>query len=86
MPEELATRDKVVGVKQTRRAVAAGRAVRVFLACDADSRLTEPVEAMCLQAGVPVSAEYTMAQLGRACAIAVGTAACAVLSKSVPAE
>ena len=42
--EALAGKEKVVGLKQVRRAVAAGRVRKVFLACDADPRLTEPVE------------------------------------------
>lgn len=39
MLEELSSKDKVVGLKQVQRAVSAGRAGRVFLACDADPRL-----------------------------------------------
>ena len=40
MLTELASRDKVVGVKQSARAIRDGRASRVFLACDADRLLT----------------------------------------------
>lgn len=84
MGEELSTKEKVVGIKQTRRAVAKGCAQRVYLACDADSRLTEPLRAMCALANIDVVSDLTMQQLGRACAIDLGTAACAVLSKSIP--
>lgn len=45
--EELSAKEKVSGLKQTRRAIAAGRAARVYLACDADPRLTEPLRALC---------------------------------------
>ena len=79
MLEELSSKDKVVGLKQVQRAVSAGRAGRVFLACDADPRLTEPMEALCRASGIDVVTDYTMAQLGRACSIAVGTAAAAAL-------
>ena len=72
MLEELSAKEKVSGLKQTRRAVAAGRAARVYLACDADPRLTEP--------GVETAEQYSMAQLGRACRIQVGTAAAALLA------
>lgn len=72
---------KVVGVKQTRRALAQRRAIRVYLGRDADPRLTEPLRAMCALAQVPVIDDMTMADLGKACGIAVGTAACAVLSE-----
>ena len=54
---------------------------KVYLACDADPRLTEPVEALCQAAGITVVTDYTMAQLGRACSIAVGTAAAAALEE-----
>ena len=79
MPGELTAKGKVVGLKQTRRALVQGAAAHVYLACDADPRLTEPMEALCQAAGVAVVTDYTMAQLGRACSIAVGTAAAAAL-------
>ena len=81
MPGELTAKGKVVGLKQTRRALVQGAAAHVYLACDADPRLTEPVEALCQAAGIAVVTDYTMAQLGRACSIAVGTAAAAALEE-----
>ena len=77
MLTELATRDKVIGVKQSARAIRAGRAKRVFLACDADRLLTDPIRSAC--DGLPLEEGYTMAQLGRACGIEVGAAVVAVL-------
>ena len=50
---------------------------KVFLACDADRLLTDPIRSAC--GGLPVEEGYTMAQLGRACGIAVGAAVVAVL-------
>lgn len=79
MLEDLSSKDKVVGLKQVRRAIACGRAGHVFLARDADPQLTGPLEDCCREAGVPVAGEHTMAQLGRACGIAVGAAVVAVL-------
>jgi len=76
--EALAAKEKVVGLKQVRRAVASGKVRKVYLACDADPRLTEPVEALCQAAGIAVVTDYTM---GRACSIAVGTAAAAALEE-----
>ena len=78
--EALAAKEKVVGLKQVRRAVAAGKVRRVYLACDADPRLTEPMEALCRASGIDVVTDYTMAQLGRACGIAVGAAVVTVLN------
>lgn len=80
MLEDLSSKDKVVGLKQVRRAIACGRAGHVFLARDADQRLTGPLEDCCREAGVPVAGEHTMAQLGRACGIAVGAAVVTVLN------
>ena len=79
MITELASREKVIGVKQSRKAVREGRAKRVYLACDADPAITEPVAVSCEAAGIPVETEHTMAQLGRACRITVGASVVAVL-------
>ena len=79
--ERLSGSEKVVGLKQVRRAVTEGRVNLVFLACDADPRLTEALEALCNEHSVSVVWDYTMAQLGKACGIAVGTAAAAVAVK-----
>ena len=65
---------RVVGVKQSRKAIREGRARRVFLASDADPALTEPISAECAAAGIPVETGRTMAQLGRESGIAVGAA------------
>lgn len=65
---------RVVGVKQTKRAVADGRAASVFVAEDADPRIVEPVETMCTEYGVPVVRVSCMKELGSACGIAVGSA------------
>ena len=81
MLEELSCENRVVGLKQTRRLLAAGHAGRVFLAKDADPALVEPLLAACRAVGVPAVTEFTMSQLGRAAGIAVGTAAAAVPSR-----
>lgn len=64
MLTELASREKVIGVKQSARAIRDGRAQRVFLACDADELVLEPIRSAC--GSLPVEEGYTMAQLGRA--------------------
>mgnify|MGYP003294972294 FL=1 len=79
--ERLSGSEKVVGLKQVRRAVTEGRVNLVFLACDADPRLTESLEELCNEHGAATVWDYTMAQLGKACGIAVGTAAAAVAVK-----
>ena len=79
MITELSTQEKVIGVKQSRKAIRDGRAKRVFLACDADPAITGPVAETCAAAGIPVEEGHTMAQLGQACRITVGAAVVAVL-------
>lgn len=78
LPQEL-TQDHVVGVKQTRRALANGRVDTVYLAQDADPALTDPIAAQAEGLSIPVNREMTMAQLGRACGIAVKAACAATL-------
>ena len=77
--KELEARDKVIGIKQSRKAIREGRAKRVYLACDADPAITDPVAENCAGAGIPVEDAYTMAQLGQACRITVGASVVALL-------
>jgi large subunit ribosomal protein L7A len=76
---ELASQEKVIGVKQSRRAIREGRAKRIYLAIDADPAITDPVADSCQEAGIPVETGYTMAQLGQACRITVGASVVAVI-------
>lgn len=80
MLAELKQGPKVAGVKQAKRAVQDGRAARVFVAEDADPRITEPVEELCAARGVPVERVASMKELGAACGIAVGSAVAALLT------
>ena len=79
MITELATQEKVIGVKQSRKAIREGRAKLVYLAYDADPAITEPVAESCAAAGIPVEDDHTMAQLGQACRITVGASVVAIL-------
>ena len=67
------------GVTQTSRALEHGRAARVFLAEDADPRVTGPVEELCREKDIPVERVSQMKELGSACGIAVGSAVAALL-------
>ena len=69
----------VVGAKQLRKAVAAGRARFVFLAENADPAVTQPLSELCRLHQVPVSWVRSMAELGRSCGIEVGAAAAAAV-------
>ena len=79
MITELNTQEKVIGVKQSRKAIREGRAKLVYLAYDADPAITEPVAESCAAAGIPVEDDHTMAQLGQACHITVGASVVAIL-------
>ena len=79
MLNELEHADKVVGVKQVRRALANGQAKRLYLARDADPQLTQPLERQAGEQGVDVTWTESMKALGRACGIAVGAAVAAAV-------
>jgi large subunit ribosomal protein L7A len=79
--EELSAKGRVVGVKQTLRAIREGRAASVFLAADAEDRILTPLKTACQETQTPMDASLSRKELGRQCGIEVGTAAAAVLKK-----
>ena len=79
MLTQLEQAGKVVGVKQTRRALRDGRAKAVFLAHDADPALTEPLAELAEELNVAVVWTEHMRDLGKACGIAVGAAVAATV-------
>ena len=81
MLQELKNGTKVVGAKQTKRALNDGRALRVYYAADADPILWEPIVALCESKGVPTTEAAGMKELGIACSIAVGAAVAALVTE-----
>ena len=79
MISELKTANKVIGAKQARRVLGDGRAVKLFLAADADPRITEPLAQLAEEQNVPVEKVASMKELGAACSIAVESAVAALL-------
>ena len=77
--EMLAGHNFVVGVKQLRKALKNGKARSVFLACNADPAITEPIAALCQQNNVDYAWVRSMTDLGHACGIEVGAAAAAAV-------
>ncbi|MBA9087331.1 Ribosome-associated protein L7Ae-like protein [compost metagenome] len=69
-----------IGTKQTVRMVEQGLAEEVYVAENADPRLTSRIIALCNQHSVKVTLVHTMVDLGKACGIDVG-AAMAVIVK-----
>lgn len=72
---------KVVGLRQTAKIVENGEARAVYIAKDAEERITSPVIRACQEKGIPVYYVDTMAELGRACGIKVGASMCAIIEK-----
>jgi len=72
-------RRKAVGTKQTIKALERGEAKSVYLARDADEKITTSVLELCKANGVEIIYVDTMAQLGKACGIEVGAASVAIL-------
>lgn len=79
MLNELSSGHCVAGAKQVNRALAGGRAKKLFTAEDADPRITEPLMKLASELGVPAEKVPTMRALGAACGISVGSAAAAVV-------
>ena len=77
--EELAESKFVVGAKQLRKALKNGTAHRVYLACNADPAVTEPIAALCQLNQVDIAWVRSMTDLGHACGIEVGAAAAATV-------
>ena len=75
----LSNQNLVVGAKQLKKAVKAGRVRYVFLAENADPAVTEPLEALCTANHIQITWVPSMAELGRVCGIEVGAAAAAVV-------
>lgn len=79
MLSQLRTAHKVIGVKQSKKAIRDGVAVEVFVALDAEKRVVGPVYELCTETGTKITEITTMAELGDAAGIDVGAAVVTVL-------
>ena len=70
---------KVVGQKQAMKAVKDDKATTVYIALDAESRVTSPVLQLCSEKNLEVVNIETMKELGKIFGIEVGAAVAAVL-------
>lgn len=70
---------RAVGVKQTEKSVAKGNAAKVYVAADADERVTEKLLELCRENGIEVITVESMGELGKACGIHVKAAAASIL-------
>lgn len=77
--DTLKTAAKAIGAKQAAKAVERDKAQIVLLAADAETRVIQPLRDLCSKKNIAVEDVATMEELGKACGIAVGAAAVAVL-------
>jgi len=75
-------KELAIGINQTLKAVEHSFAHEVYVAEDADKRLTNKIALLCKEKGVPVIYVDSMKRLGRACGIDVGAAAAAIKKSS----
>jgi len=70
---------KVVGVKQTVKAINNSQGKTVYIAKDADNKLIETVEQLAKQNSLEIVYVNTMKELGKLCGIDVGAATALIL-------
>jgi large subunit ribosomal protein L7A len=71
-------KELTIGINQTIKAIENLQVEEVYIAQDADKRLTQKVALLCKEKGVSVIYVDSMRRLGRACGIEVGAAAAAI--------
>jgi large subunit ribosomal protein L7A len=79
--ELLKKNKKTIGTKQTLKSVENGTAKVVFIARDADEKITDGLVKLCEKNSIEFIYVDNMKQLGRACGIEVGAAAAALLEE-----
>jgi large subunit ribosomal protein L7A len=70
-----------IGTKQTTKVVELGTASEVFVAKDADPRITVKIVNLCKKMGVKVTYVDSMKLLGKACGIEVGAAMAGIVNE-----
>ncbi|WP_328805273.1 ribosomal L7Ae/L30e/S12e/Gadd45 family protein [Paenibacillus albicereus] len=68
-----------IGTKQTARTLESRQAICVYVARDADPKLTRGIVAQSEKDGIPIKWFDSMADLGKECGIDVGAAMAAVV-------
>ena len=71
-------RRKVVGTKQTIKALENGEVIRIFIARDADEKVVRPVLTLCETGNIEPHYIETMLQLGKMCGLKVKAAVAAL--------
>jgi len=76
-----ATRKRIIGTKQTTKALLKQKVKVVFVARDADEYVTRDIVKVCREKNVELVQVESMAVLGKACGIEVGAATAAILEE-----
>ncbi|MCX7711753.1 MAG: ribosomal L7Ae/L30e/S12e/Gadd45 family protein [Clostridia bacterium] len=79
MLDNLKSSQKVVGVKQSAKALENGTARLVYIAKDADPRVVNNIIELCRKNAIEIIYEESMKHLGKACGIEVGAAVVCIL-------
>lgn len=79
MTVDITAEKRVVGIKQTKKALSDGKVRSVIIARDAEKRVTAPLIELCEKLGVTISYADTMKELGSVCGIDVGAAVVALI-------
>lgn len=73
------THNKVIGLKQTLRAIQQDKISRVFIASDIEEHITRKIKDLCEAKNIPIIAlNITQKELGRLCQIEVGASVVAI--------
>lgn len=76
---DLQAQQKVVGLKQSRKAIEDGMAQMCYVAHDADGNFRRGLVQLCMSKGVQVDQEHSKHELGIACGIDVDAAVVTIL-------
>jgi large subunit ribosomal protein L7A len=79
--EHLKNGKKVIGIKQTIKAVENDTALEVFVASDADEKVVGNLKEICLKRGVNIQFVESMKSLGKICGIEVGASSVCLLKE-----
>jgi len=81
--QELKKSRKVIGARQSLRALKSGIVKRAIIAYDADERIVDGIKQLCMQKNISIEYVDTMKQLGKECNIEVGTSVVCILKDDI---
>lgn len=79
MISKLKSDNRIVGAKQVKRALNSSSAVAVFIADDAEKKVTNEIVEICKMEQIQIIHVDTMENLGKACGIEINAAVAALI-------